>query len=193
MRLVEVESLSPGGQSSRALQAAPRAVELTHAGLWKDAWAAIALARAIAVESDVPALQWNDALIELHAKAMAEEVTQSRYPLLSNVFYGDYDAALELMRPYRGEHLFGRDSPLVAGTVAEGWEQELAEYIIEHSTAALSVEPRLAGAYFLRGWAGYLGDPGDPQVQADLARAAALDPQDPLFVSPDVVSVGDRE
>ena len=192
MRSVELESISPGEPDHPAVQMANRAIELTRAGLWVDARTEIGLAQALAAESGVPddpaALEWSAALIELHAGALADEAAQSPYPLLGHLFYGDYGAALDLMRAYEPADLLRIDSPLIAGTVAEGWEQKLIDLIIEHSTAALAVAPERAEAYWLRGWAGYLRDPDDALAQADLVRAALLDPEEPLFVLADAVA-----
>jgi hypothetical protein len=65
--------------------------------------------------------------------------------------------------------------------VAEGWEDALSTYLVQSATDALSREPSLAPAYFLRAWGAYLADPSDPQIRQDVARAAALAPGDPLF------------
>jgi hypothetical protein len=46
---------------------------------------------------------------------------------------------------------------------------------------ALEVEPNLAPAYFLRGWAYHLHDPQDSRAILDIDRAAQLAPQEPLF------------
>lgn len=80
------------------------------------------------------------------------------------------------MRPHNRGYLSGCDSPLIVGTMTEGWEQALIGYVVESTTTALDVQPRLAAGYFLRGWAAYLGDPGALQAQADLVWATELDP-----------------
>ena len=45
-------------------------------------------------------IDWNFGIIKLAAAAMARHARNSGYPLQSNVFYGDYAAAVDLMRPY---------------------------------------------------------------------------------------------
>ncbi len=107
----------------------------------------------------------------------------SAYPLLSSVFYGDYAGAVDIMRPFSLSEIFSQDTPLVTGTVAEGWEESLTNYLVQSATDALSRQPDLAPAYFVRAWGGYLADPGDPKVREDLVRAAALAPGDPLFAA----------
>jgi hypothetical protein len=102
---------------------------------------------------------------------------------LANVFYGDYEAAVDVMRPHTIEEIWGLDSPLLEGTVAEGAELALSDWISWTTSMALPVQPDLAPAYFLRGWAVHLRDPGNPLVLADVERAAELAPDDPLYTA----------
>jgi hypothetical protein len=179
-RLVEVK-LAPLPQAAPAdLQRLnDHAVELAQAGLWKDAQATIAQARALDAQDATVA--WNKVLIDLHAQALAEQVREGIYPLLTDQFYGDYPAALAVMRPYSMEQIWGPQSPLVVGTAAEGWDLELSDWISWTTNLALQAQPELAPAYFLRGWAANLRSPGDLAVLADVERAAKLDPVEPLF------------
>lgn len=182
---LSIQPMPMGQQGHPAYEPANRAVELAEAGLWKDALAKITEAREVAAQATEPtdswALEWDYTLISLHAEAMTEEVAESQYPLLSDIFYGDYAAALDLMRPYGPGQIFGLDSPLIVGTVAEGWEETLSDWIIDSTNLALEAQPELAAAYFLRGWATYLVNPDSPEVQADIERAADLTPDEPLF------------
>ncbi len=114
---------------------------------------------------------------------MAKHAKNSGYPLLSNVFYGDYAAAVDLMRPYPPAQIFTSTTPLVVGTVAEGWLPQLTQPITTSATSALQARPDLAAAYFLRGWAEYLADPVNllPQAKSDVTKAASLAPNDALY------------
>jgi hypothetical protein len=161
------------------------AVALAQAGLWRDALMKIDEAVALAGDDDPPtpagSLRWNQALIRLNHDAHVQAIQDSAYPLLSQVFYGDYAAAVDLMRPYSVEQIFSADTPLVIGTTAEGWQPELSGYLLSSADAALAVQPDLAPAYFVRAWARYLAGLASPQIAADLARAAELAPDDALF------------
>ncbi|NIO70530.1 MAG: hypothetical protein GTN71_16255 [Anaerolineae bacterium] len=158
-----------------------RAVELAQAGLWKDALPTIE--QALALDAQDETVAWNAALIRLTAEARRPpyDYESIGYPLLDRIFYGDYAAALDVMGDYRVEELFSQPSPLVVGTVAEGWEDALAQYIQDNATRALQVQPDLAAAWFLRGWATHLVNPGSTEALADIERAAELDPNEPLF------------
>jgi hypothetical protein len=57
----------------------------------------------------------------------------------------------------------------------------MAQQIQEFTTSALTVRPELAAAYFLRGWAAYLLNPGDPAALMDIQRAAGLAPEDEFY------------
>ena len=157
------------------------AVDMANAGLWKDALVKITEARDLAPsypECDMRTLNWDYAMIKLHADRMAGDAVDGIYPLLSRVFYGDYAAAVDLMRPHSPVDVFDPAGSLIAGTVAEGMEDVLSGHIIVSADEALGYDPDLAEAYLMRGWARYLADPSDPQVRADVNQAAALRPGD---------------
>jgi hypothetical protein len=158
-----------------------RAVELAQAGLWKGALSTIE--QALALDAQDETVAWNAALIRLTAEARRPPYDyESRgYPLLDRIFYGDYAAALDVVRDYSVEELFSQPSPLVTGTIAEGWEDALGQHIQDSATLALQVQPDLTAAWFLRGWATHLVNPGSPEALADIERAAELDPNEPLF------------
>jgi hypothetical protein len=125
---------------------------------------------------------WDAVLIRLVAEARAEQAASGAYPLLDQLFYGDYAAALDVLRPLPPAELFGTGSPLVQGTVAEGFEAQLTYAITQSTGLALAIKPDLAAAHFLRGWAVQQTDPGNPSVLANIERAAELDPDEALFV-----------
>jgi hypothetical protein len=162
------------------------AVDMANAGLWKDALTKVTEARDLAPsypECDVQSLNWTYGVIKLHADAMAADAASGIYPLLSRVFYGDYAAAVDLMRPHSPAQVFDPAGPLIVGTVAEGFESILSDQIIQSADAALGVKSDLAEAYFMRGWARYLVDSTftNPQARADVHQAAALRPGDAFF------------
>ncbi len=177
---VEVElSLLPASAQAELRELNNRAVELARAGLWLDAQAAID--QALPLAPDEPAVSWNATLIDLHAESNREQVRTSPYPLLANLFMGDYAAVLEVMRLYSPEEIFSPLSPVLRDVDAFTWEAELNYWITLSVSQALEARPDLAAAYFLRGWATHLVRPGSPEVLADIEQAAALSPDEPLF------------
>ena len=175
----------PALRGNPAAPSVNRAVRLAEHGLWNDALSQISIAGDIAGEATEPSikqtLDWNRAVIQVHVDAHVRAVTQGPYPLLANVFYGDYEAAIDIMRGFTPSELFDQQTPLVAGTVAEGPLPALTERIVESSTMATEARSGLSAAYFLRGWAYYLNDPQSRQALADITRAADLSPDDALF------------
>ena len=179
-RFVPVElSRVEAAVASAASNMNNEAVALAQAGLWESAQALIVQARASAPQDEIVA--WNAILINLTTDDLRAQLQTSAYPLLAHVFLGDYAGALELMRPYPPEQLFNPQTPLVVGTVAEGWETALQDWITRSTNQALRAMPNLAAAYFLRGWATYLAEPDSHQAAADVAIAAQLAPEEPLF------------
>ena len=155
-----------------------RAVTLAQSGLWKDAQATID--KAVALAPKDATVERNAALIRLTAEAAAKGV-KGGYPLLGNVFYGDYDAAIDLMRPYKPEQIFSPATPLVVGTIAQDWRSSLSEWLLKSTNMAIAAQPDLAAAYFLRSWGLYLMQPTAAGVLADVQKAAQLAPNEPLF------------
>lgn len=162
-----------------AQQANNEAVQLARAGLWKDAQAAIEQAQSL--KADHPIVRWNAALIDLHAQAYRDQVNAQTYPLLNNLFYGDYAAALNVLRPYPSDQIFSPTGPVISGTVADGWIDQLAKSVTDATDTALQAKPDLAAAYFLRGWAEYLVDAQNPAALHDVEQAAQLDPSESLY------------
>jgi hypothetical protein len=156
-------------------------IALAEAGLWKDVLATLPEAGIFSYTE--PAFQWNLALLRVTGEARQAEATgeSPAYPLLDHVFFGDFAAAVDLLRDVGAEAIFSPDSPLIVGTVAENWEPELADWILGAVDPALALKPDLAAAHFLRGWANYLKS-GDPATAlADVQQAADLAPDDALY------------
>jgi hypothetical protein len=162
-------------------QANDRAVDLFNHSLMKDAHTSIEAAYALDPNNET--VKWNRILINLHSDARKQVAADSPYPLLANVFYGDYDAALNILRPHTIDEILSdpKTSPLIVGTAAEGYDDALVTYITTTTTLALGADPNLAGAYYLRGWALHLAGGHDRQVISDVEKAATLDPKDKLF------------
>ena len=98
--------------------------------------------------------------------------------------------AVDTMRAYEPAEIFSRETPLVVGTPAEGWEEQLATYLQASSERALGAPDlgsaqqaaaQRAAARFLHGWASYLLEPTGSDVLANVERAAELAPNDPLY------------
>ncbi len=172
----------PAGQPDSVSKPANRAVELAQAGLWKDAYAGITEARSEAGAEASDVLSWDYALIELHAQALQETLT-AQWPLIQQVFYGDYAAAVDILRAYKPEQIWTAESPLVTDPLVAPFVKSLSDNLVDSATRALKAEPDLAAAWFIRGWGQYLADPASAQARADVAQAAKLAPGDALYAA----------
>ena len=182
-----IRPLAPRLSGQTAWPLVNEAVKLSQVGLWKDAMAKISQARTAAAAASPPltdpTLQWDYALIKVHVDAMRQAVMSQRRgggsPLLSQVFYGDYAAAVDLLRP-QGLNILLDVKALPDALVRVDGEAFPA--IDESASAALTVRPDLAPAYFLRGWARYhYSRRGLAAAKEDMARAVLLAPDDEFF------------
>ena len=79
---------------------------------------------------------------------------------------------------YPPQELFSDASPLVIGTAAEGDIELLSQRLVMTAERALTLQPELGEAYFIRAWGNFLVGGSSESVIADLARAAELLPDD---------------
>ncbi|MBX3054020.1 MAG: hypothetical protein KF753_21260 [Caldilineaceae bacterium] len=175
---VELTSL-PEDTTADLREANNRAVELAGASLFPDALPLIDEALSLAPKDE--RVYWNSQLIHALAQGRKEYTESTPYPLLSWMFYGDWAAAQAELNAYTPAQIFDPEMALLQETAASGWEDTLADWILQFSGPALAAEPELAPAWFLQGWAKFLKDPSDPGVLADVKEAARLAPDEQLF------------
>ena len=112
----QIEPMLMGQSGHPARDLTNEAVALAQAGLWQDAAAVIERAKQAAANVQPPftndTVDWDYGLIKLHAGALADAAANSGYPLLSHVFYGDYAAAVDVIRPYRAAQIFDCANPI---------------------------------------------------------------------------------
>jgi|HigsolmetaAR202D_1030399.scaffolds.fasta_scaffold00078_22 hypothetical protein len=166
--------------------------ELAHFGLWKDYEQALA-------EADLGSDSLTKlylALFDLHRKDFQEQAERGNYPLLDQLFYGDHVAAEAVLRAYAPEELFVSPSPVIAGTMADGWDEQVSTWITTTVDLLISAnnagdaptlpEPirnidRLAAANYLYGWALSLSEEGPAAGRSYFERAASLKPEDTFY------------
>jgi Tol biopolymer transport system component len=165
----------------------------------------LAISPSVAVTLSDPSgvYNWNVALVRLvgEARRAEAEAAEQPYPLLAQVFYGDYPAAVDVMRVYTVTEVFAQPSLLISGTVAAGWESALAGWLTTTASSAIEVNPQLAAAYFVRGFGTWLGGTAaatasdlppdalpvtDVPMAPDTLAAAAEDIRQALALSPDI-------
>ena len=151
------------------------AIDLESVHLWEEA----ARVAQTLIQSGNSDAYWNAKQILIVAQGRASAVDSS-WPLISLMFYGDYNRASLEFLPYTPEQILDRNGPLIAGTVAEGWLDTTLPYMVEWTSQTISYREE-AGAYFLRGWAKYLQDPEDLSASDDIRRAAELNPDNAVY------------
>lgn len=157
-----------------------QAVALARAGLWKEALALAAQLRDQAA-GDADAL-WNAALIDVRGQPFEEQASgEGLTPLMPAIFYGDYQAAVEYLREKGAEAIFTPEASQVFGPEIQGFEAAMPDYITRTVEPALVLQPELAEAHFLNGWALALANPSDPQAIASIEEAARLKPEETLY------------
>lgn len=156
-----------------------RAVELAGASLFPAALPLIDQALGYAPSDE--RVYWNHQLIHALADGRRDYANSTPYPLLNWIFYGDWEKALDELRQYTPAQLFDPDKAILQATPAAGWEEVLADWILQFSGPVLSIQPELAPAWFLQGWAKFLKNPGDPSVVADVEQAARVAPTEMLY------------
>ncbi len=182
-------ALLPDSAPAEARDANNLAVRFAEGWLWADARSTIAQAAALA--PDDATVAWNKVVIDLLATGR-DMARNDAYPLLENLFYGDYGAVRDEMAAVGVDNLFGADTPLIVGTMAESWVDDLATWIDLATTKALTLDPDLPMAHFVRGWIALHVNPSDPAGLADIQRAAELAPNEPLFTNSVALLTGSR-
>jgi hypothetical protein len=157
-----------------------QAVALAKGNRWKEALLAVAKMRDLA-KGD-PIARTNMGLIELDGNSFAEQAANTDLsPPMPSIFYGDYATALEYLRGKPVADLFEVERSQIFGEQAQGFEANKPGYITTTIEPALVLDPTLAPAHFLEGWALILANPSDPKGLAEIERAATLDPQEKLY------------
>jgi len=169
VNLVAVE----GDPTTAALTAA--AVAYVEADLWQAAQETIA--SAIGAAPGNTDISWLQIAIDRVAAARLAQAGADAQPLVTNVLAGEYDAAVDLMRPLDPAEVFDPFGPLLAGTAAEGWESLAGEYLADYATRALIVEPDLASAYIVRAV-------GRMLIDGNAWAVALIDIDDALDIAP---------
>lgn len=119
--------------------------------------------------------QWNVVIIQRMIELRRPQ-REDPYPFLSAIFYGDYDAAVKMMRTYDADELVNPAGPLFTNTAADGFVDAVVWNVVGFTTVALEQDSTLTSAQFLRGWANTLLEPRNPAGIADLQAVADRDP-----------------
>lgn len=156
-----------------------RAAELAAASLFADALTQIEQAETLAPENAIVA--WNAIWIRHHLEVSRQEASTSPYPLLNNVFAGDWETAFDSLWRV-GLTTLASNAPIPSDVAASGFEQVVGVLLAQFADTALFLQPERAAVHALGAWGRFLLDPNDPAVKSGLQRAAELAPMDNRYL-----------
>ena len=148
----------------------------------------VGLLAAQSLSDETGTAAWNMALITLNAGEKEPDGEYDGFPILHNLFFGDYQAAVATLRAYTAGQIFATPSQvLVDQELAQGWEESIALWVSSLSQPVIEAElvaaETKAAAHFLQAWAAHLVDPADPAVLENLTRSVILAPGDALYTA----------
>ncbi|MQC25738.1 MAG: hypothetical protein DWG78_02210 [Chloroflexi bacterium] len=158
-----------------------RAARLVEADLWREARGIIQ--EALALEPANEQLQWSARVVTRTADERLAQAGSPPQPVVTNLLAGEYGSIVALMRALPPADVFDPEGPLVAGTVAEGWEGLMGEYLIDYASRALALDPARHEAFVARALGQVLLDPatGWGLALADIDAALAIAPDDAFY------------
>lgn len=167
----------PGEPRDHEGEGVHRIVSLAEADLWREAAAG---ATVLSEQSPLSeGTRWFSILTNRIAVARLAHAGTPGQPLLTQVFAGEYAAAVEMMRALEPSEAFALDGPLIAGTAAEEDLATMAVHLLDYTARALAVAPDRADIHAVRALGLALASPDDLREAASaMADAIARAPDD---------------
>ena len=117
---------------------------------------------------------WTVAVLKRRVTLRAPKADDAS-PFMSALLYGDYDAAVAVLKRYQPTALVDTQNPAFPSDLAP-FGEIVVDNVVRLTTIALAQDNTLASAQFLRGWAQTLLDPQNAAGLADLESVVAVDP-----------------
>ena len=146
------------------------AVTAAAAGRWNVVATTLAQVGTPANESDM----WTVTLLKRMVTLRAPKADDAS-PFMSALLYGDYDAAVAVLKRYKPTALVDTQNPAFPSDLAP-FGEIVVDNVVRLTTTALAQDNTLTSAQFLRGWAQTLLDPQNEAGLADLESVVAVDP-----------------
>ena len=146
------------------------AITAAEAGRWNVVAATLATVQTPSNDQDA----WTVVLLK-RAAALRAPTADDMSPFMSALLYGDYDAAVGVLKRYQPKALVDTQNPAFPSDLAPFGEL-VVDSVVRLSTTVLAQDATLTSAQFLRGWAQTLLDPKNAAGLADLEAVAAIDP-----------------
>lgn len=157
---------TPAGSSDAHIQAAYEASLI-------DRWNVVTAELAQAAKPTNPQDVWTVVLLGRIAEQRTPKADDAS-PFMSALLYGDYDAAVNVLRRYKPATLVDVQAADFPADLSN-FGDVVRENVVRLSTTVLAKED-LPSARFLRGWAQTMLDPHDAAGLKDLEAVAGVDP-----------------
>ena len=182
-QLVSMELSAPAtGFSPYIQQQVDRVFALAQADLWRQAAELASL-----VSGQVPSndeVRWISILVNRTASSRLAYAGSPGQPLLTSVFAGEYDAAVDLMRSLDPDEAFALDGPLIVGTAAEQSLSTMAVYLLDYTERALAADPERASIHAVRALGLTLASPDDlSNARTAIRTAVELAPDESFYAT----------
>lgn len=179
--LVEVRLGGVAHPDPRVTALTEAAATFARADLWRRALNAST--QALNLAPDHPEVWWQHTLISRVAEARLDDAGAEPQPFMTYVLAGEYEAAVDLMRPYLPERALAADGPLLAGTIAgDGWESTTSDWVLDYTARAIPAAPDLAAAHAVRAFGLLLAEPADwNDALEEMEQALNLAPDDEFY------------
>ena len=155
-----------------------KAIDYANAQRWNMVTTLLPTITAPTTDSD----KWNVGLLT-HWSTLRIPETAASFPLMSAIFYGDYDAAVKILQAVDAKEVANPNgkwfaAAFIAGDmpIIDSDRNVVFDNVVKFSTLALTQDDTITSAQFLRGWAKTLADPKDADGLKDLEAVASADP-----------------
>src|SRR5690606_17922199 len=138
---IRAVEFAPLERESEVAGAVAEGIAQVRAGLWRAG--ASTFAEATAMAPDDADVRWMAHLATRIAEGRLAHAGSEPQPLLTQVLAGEYETAVDLMRPLPQGEAFSADGPLIAGTAAEDYEGEMGALLVEHASRAIEYDAAL--------------------------------------------------
>lgn len=167
----------PEGVEGDLAESAERIVRLAGANFWGDA--ALLAIETAKQAPDHEGLRLLSVAVNRTAALRLAYAGSPGQPLLTNVFAGEYGAALALMAALPPEKAFALDGPLISGTAAEGDLESMVAYLLFYADESLKVRNDDPAIHAVRALGQVLASPDDlARARSSIGRALRLAPDD---------------
>jgi hypothetical protein len=155
-----------------------KAIDYANAQRWNMVTSLLPTIAAPTTDSD----KWNVGLLT-HWSTLRMPEKDASFPLMSAIFYGDYDVAVKMLQALGAKEVAKPTGKWFAASFVQADmpitvddSKIVFDNVVKFSTLALTQDDTITSARFLRGWAKTMANPKDAEGLKDLEAVASADP-----------------